>query len=232
MFLQEKMHAHPSTLSSWLLCCGMASSHITSWQVEGKKMRTVADFIFLGSKIAEDCDCSHKVKWRLLLGRKAMTNLDSIFKSRDITLPTKGTYSQSCGFSSSHVRMWELDHKRGWVLKNWCFWTVVLEKTLESLGQQGHQASQSQRRSTLNIHWQNWCWSCSTLDICCKEPTHWKRPWCWERLRQEQKGATEWDGWMASSTQWTWVWANSGCWWGTGRPGVLQSFGSQRVGHN
>ena len=213
MFLQEKMHAHPSTLSSWLLCCGMASSHITSWQVEGKKMRTVADFIFLGSKIAEDCDCSRKVKWRLLLGRKAMTNLDSIFKSRDITLPTKGTYSQSCGFSSSHVRMWELDHKRGWVLKNWCFWTVVLEKTLESLGQQGHQASQSQRRSTLNIHWKDWCWSWT--------PTFWPHDansWligkCLDAGKdwgQEEKGKTEdemaeWHHWLNGQE----FWASSG----------------------
>ena len=81
--------------------------------------------------MSRDGDCSHKIKRRLLLGRKAMTNLDSILKSRDITLPT-GPYSQSCGFSRSHLQMWELDHKEGWRLKNWCFWTVVLEKTLES----------------------------------------------------------------------------------------------------
>ena len=67
----------------------------------------------------------------LLLGRKVMTNLDSILKSRDITLPTK-THSQSYGFSSSHVQMWELDHKESWVPKNWCFWNVVLEKSIES----------------------------------------------------------------------------------------------------
>ena len=76
-------------------------------------------------------DCSHEIKRRLLLGRKAMTNLDSILKSRDITL-RKSPYSQSCGFSSGHVWMWELGHKESWAPKNWCFWTVVLEKTLES----------------------------------------------------------------------------------------------------
>ena len=87
-------------------------------------------FIFLGSKIMTDGDCRHEIKRCLLLGRKAMTNLDSILKSRDIN--NKGQSSQSCGFSSSHVWMWDLGYKESWALKNWCFWTVVLEKTLES----------------------------------------------------------------------------------------------------
>ena len=95
-------------------------------------METMRDFIFLGSKITADGDCNHEIKRCLLLGRKAMTNPDSILKSRDSTLSTKRLSSQSYGFSSSHVWMWELDHKESWVLKNWCFWTVVLEKTLES----------------------------------------------------------------------------------------------------
>ena len=82
--------------------------------------------IFLGSKITADGDCSHEIKRHLLLGRKAMTNLNSILESRDITLP-KVLSSQSYGFSSSHVWLWELDHKETWILKNWCFWTVVLE---------------------------------------------------------------------------------------------------------
>ena len=88
-------------------------------------------FLFLGSKITADGDCSHKIKRSLLLGKKAMTNLDSILKNRDITLD-KGPSSQTYGFSSNHVQLWELDHKESWALKNWCFWTVVLEKTLES----------------------------------------------------------------------------------------------------
>ena len=88
--------------------------------------------LFLGSKITADGDCSHETKRRLLLGRKVMTNLDSILKSTDITLPTKGPSSQGYGFSSSHIWMWELDYKESWAPKNWCFWTVVLKKTLES----------------------------------------------------------------------------------------------------
>ena len=82
-----------------------ASSSITSWQIDGETMETVTDFIFLGSKTTADSDCSNEIKRCLLLGRKAMTNLDSILKSRDITLPTKCPSSQSYGFSSSHVWM-------------------------------------------------------------------------------------------------------------------------------
>ena len=109
----------------------MASGPITSWEIDGETVKTVADFIFLSSKITADGDCSHEIKRCLLLGRKVMTNLYSILKSRDITLSTK-VYSQGYGFSSSHVWMWELDYKESWAPKNWCFWTVVLEKTLES----------------------------------------------------------------------------------------------------
>ena len=94
-------------------------------------METVTEFILGGSRITAVGNCSHEVKRRLFFGRKAMTNLDSILKSRDITLLTKVHLSQSYGFSSSHVWMWELDYKESWALKNWCFLTVVL-KTLES----------------------------------------------------------------------------------------------------
>ena len=88
----------------------MASGPITSWQIDGETMKTVPDFILRGSKITEDGDCSHEIKICLLLGRNAMTNLDSILKSR-YHLANKGSYSQSYDFSSNHVQMWELDHK-------------------------------------------------------------------------------------------------------------------------
>ena len=111
----------------------MASGPITSWQIDGETVETVSDFIFWGSKITADGDCSHEIKRYLLLGRKVMTNLNSISKSRDITLqPKVCPSSQSYGSYSSHVWMWELDYKESCALKNWCFWTVVLEKTLES----------------------------------------------------------------------------------------------------
>ena len=110
----------------------MASGPITSWQIDGGTVETATDFIFLGSKITADGDCSHEIKRRLLLGRKAMTNLDSILKSRHY-FADKGLSSLSYGFSSSHVWRWEMDYKESWALKNWCFWTVVMKKILESL---------------------------------------------------------------------------------------------------
>ena len=110
----------------------MASGPISSWQIDGETMETVWDLILGGSKITADGDCSHEIKRHMLLGRKVITNLVSILKSRDFTLSKKGPYSQSYVFSSCHVRMWQLDCKESWAPKNWCFWTMVLEKTLES----------------------------------------------------------------------------------------------------
>ena len=103
----------------------------------------------------------------------------------------------------------------------------------EFLGLQGEPTSPSERKSVLNIHWKDWCWSRNsmTLAIWCEERTHLKRPWCWERLKAGGEGDDRgWDGWMASPTQWTWVWVNSGSWCWTGRPSVLQSM-AQTVGH-
>ena len=99
-------------------------------KIDGEKVEIVTDFIFLGSKITTHGDCSHEIERQLLPGRKAMANLDSVLKSRDISC--KGLSRQSFVFSSNHVWMWELDHIESWVLKNWCFWIVVQEKTLES----------------------------------------------------------------------------------------------------
>ena len=98
----------------------------------GKQWKQWLTLFFGDSKITADGDCSHDIKRRLLLGRKVMTNLDSILKSRDVTLPTKLCLVKAMVFSSVHVWMWELDYKESWVPKNWCFWTGVLEKTLES----------------------------------------------------------------------------------------------------
>ena len=110
----------------------MASSPITSWQIDREKVETMAYFILGGSKITADGNCSHEINRHLILRWKFMTNLDSILKSRDIPLPTKVRLVKAMDFSSSHVWMWELNYKESWALKNWCFWTVVLEKTLES----------------------------------------------------------------------------------------------------
>ena len=111
----------------------------------------------------------------------------------------------------------------------------VGEDSWKSFGLQGDPTSPFWRRSALGFLWKDWCWSWSsnTLAPWCEELTHWKRPWCWARLKAggewDDRG---WDDWMASLTQWTWVWASSRSWWWTGKPGVLQSMGSQRVRHD
>ena len=158
-------------------------------------------------RITADSDCSPDIKRPLLLARKVISNLDRVLKSRDITLPTKVClYSQSYSFSSSHVQMWELDHKEA-ELKNWCYWTVVLDKTLES-------PLDCRKIKPVNPKGnQSWIFIGRTeAEALCswgKEPTHWKRPWCWERLKAGGGGSDQgWDDWMASITQWTWVWAN------------------------
>ena len=165
---------------------------ITSWQIDGETMETVTDFIFFGSKITSVGDCSLEIKRCLLLGRKAMTNLDSILKSRHY-FANKDPSSQSYGFSSSHVRMWELDHKEGWTPKNWCFLTVVLEKILESFLDCEIKPVNPKR----NQPWILTERTDSEAEVLtlyppdCDEQTHWKRPWCWERLKAKGEGTTE-----------------------------------------
>ena len=165
-----------------------------------------------------------------------MTNLDSILKKKRHYFANRSPSGQSYGFSSSPVWMWELDHKQSWmpridVFELWCWIRLLIVPWTARRANQ-----QSSRKSVLNSHWKDWCWSWSsnTLATWCEELTYWKRPWCWwERLKAGGKGDNRgWDGWMVSLTRWTWVWASSRSWWWTGKPAVLQSMGSQRVGHN
>ena len=124
--------------------------------------------------------------------------------------------------------------KKSWA-QNWCFWTVVLGKSLESPLDCKEIQPVHPKGDQLGVHWKEWCWSWNSnmLPTWCEELTHWKRPWCWEKLRAGGEGDDRgWDGWMASLTQWTCVWVNSGLWWWTGRPGMLQFMGLQRVGHD
>ena len=127
------------------------------------------------------------------------------------------------------------DHKEGWVLRNWCFWIVVLKKTLESpldckeikvVNPKGGKSWIFNERTDAEAE-------SNTLDTWCKERTSWKRPWCWEKLKAGGEGDDRgWNGWTALLTQWTWVWASSGSWWWTGKPGAPQSMGSKRVRHD
>ena len=109
----------------------MASGLITLWQIDGETMETVMEFLFLGSKITVDSDNSHEIRRCLPLGRKAVANLDSILKSKDITLLTKACIVKAMVFPVVMLLTWEMNHKEGWELRNWCFWTM-LEKILES----------------------------------------------------------------------------------------------------
>ena len=149
----------------------------------------MTDFISLGSKITVNSDCSHEIKRRLLLERKAMTNLDRILKSRDIA--NKGPSSQSyVYFSSSRVWMWELDHKEGWALKNWCLWTVVLEKTLESPWT-ARRSNQSILKEVNIEYWLEGRMLKLQLSTWCERWLIGKDPDARKDWGQEEKGATE-----------------------------------------
>ena len=211
----------------------MAFGPITSWQIHGETMETVRDFNSLGSKITADGDCSHDIKRRLLLGRKVMTNLDSILKSRNITLPTKVHLVKVMVFPVVMYGCESWTIKKGEQSKNWCFWTVVLEKTLESLldckeiqpvHPKGNQfwifTGRTTAEAEVPILWSPDARSWFTG----KDPDA-------ERLRLGDRDDRGGNGWKASPTQWTWVWGRSRRWWRTGKPGVLQPTESQRTGH-
>ena len=131
--------------------------------------------------------------------------------------------------------MWVLNYQESWSLKSCRFWTVVLAETLESPMdcKEIQLVHPNGNQSWMFIGYWCWSWNSNTLATWCEELTHLKRPWYWERLKVGgEVNDRGWDGWTASPTQWTWVWVNSGSWWWTGRPGMLQSMGSQRVGHD
>ena len=172
----------------------VASSPITSWQTEGGKVKAVTDFIFLGSKITADSDCSHEIKRRLLL--ESYVKPRQCIKNQRHYFDDKCPHSQSYDFSSSHVWIWELNHKEGWVLKNWCFQIVVLEKTLQSLldwkeikpvNPKGNQPWIFIGRTDAEAE--------APVLRSLEEPTHWERLWSWERLKAKEGGGSRgWDG--------------------------------------
>jgi len=191
-------------------------------------METVTDFILWGSKITADYDCNHEMKRHLLLGRKVMTNLENILKSRDITLPTNVHLVRAMVFP---VFMYGCER---WTIKKtecqridafelWC-WRRLL------------RVPWTARRSNQSIL-KEISPGCSLEGLILKLKLQYfghlmRRPWYWARLKAGGEGDDRrWDGWMSSLTQWTWVWASPTSWWWTGRPEMLQSLGSQRVGH-
>ena len=205
----------------------MVSGPITSWQIDGE---TVSDFILGGSKITADGDWSHEIKRRLLLGRKVMTNLDSIFKSRDITLLAKvhlvkamvfpvvmyGCESRTMKKAEHRIDAFELSCWRRLLRVPW----TAKRSNQSILKEINPEYSLEGLMLKLELQY---------LATWCKEGTHWKRAWCWARLKAGEGNDRGRDGCIVSPTQWTWVWASSGRWWRTGKPGMLQSMGLQRV---
>ena len=160
--------------------------------------------------------------------KKSYDQPRQLIKRQRYYFANKGPSSQSYGFSSSHVWMWELDYKESWALKNWCFWTVVLEKTLESpldykeiqpVHPKGNQYWNSLEVLMLKLKLQYFVHLIRRTD-------HLKRPWCWERVKAGVEGGDRgWDGWMASPTQWTWVWIS----WPYSRPTYLSKMAKEAI---
>ena len=211
----------------------MASGPITSWQMDGETMETVTDLISLGSKITADGDCSHEIKRQFAPWEKSYDQPRQLIKKQRYTLPTKVHLVRAIVFPVVIVWMWELDYKEGWEPKNWCFWPVVLEKTLESpldckeikpVHPKAISLEYSLEELMLKLKLQYFSHLMGRSDSLEN---------ILERLKAGAEGDDKgWGGWMASPTRWTWVWVSSGSWWWTGKPGMLQSMGFQRVRHN
>ena len=181
----------------------MASGPITSWEIDGETVETVSDFVFLGSKITADGDCSHEIKRRLLLGRKVMTNLDSIFKSRDITLPTKVHLVEAMVFPvvMYGCESWTIkkaEHQRIDGFELWC-WRRLLR--VPRTARRFNQSILKEISLECSLEGLMLKLKLQYFGHRCKELTHWKRPWCWERLKAGEGVDRGWDGWMPSPTQ-------------------------------
>ena len=212
----------------------MASGPMTSWQIDGETMETVRDFIFGGSKITADGDCSHEIKTCLLLGRKAMTNLDSILKSRVITLPTKFHLVKIMVFPvvMYECESWTIKKAKHWRTDGfelWCWRRLESPldcKEIQPVPPKGNKSwifiGKTDAEAETPILWppdvKNWLFG-KDLDA--------GKDWSWEK--GDDRGR---DGWMASLTRWTWIWVSSRSWWWIGRPGVLQSMELWRVGQD
>ena len=209
----------------------MASGPTTSWEIDGE---TVADFILGGSKITADGDCSHEIKRCLLLERKVMTNLDSILKSRDITLSTKvhlvkamvfPVVMYGCCWTIKKAERWRMD-----AFELWCWrrllrilWTARISNQ-SILKEISPECSLEGLMLKLKLQY---------FGHLMQRANSFEKTLMLGRIEAGGEGNDRgWDGWMASLTQWTWVWVNSGSWWWTGRPGVLRFMGSQRVRHD
>ena len=177
----------------------------------------MTDFIFLGSKITADQWLQPwNFKKRLTPWKENHNKSRQCLKKQGHCFADKGPNSQSYGFSSGHVWMWELDHKEGWAPKNWCFWTGCWIRLLRVRWIAGgsNQSILKEINPEYSLERLMLKWSSNPLATWCKELTHWKRPWYWEILKEGGEGDDRGrDSWMASLTQCTWIWASSRSWW-------------------
>ena len=207
-----------------------ASSHITSWQIDGETMETATDLIFLGSKVTMDGDCSHEIKRYFLLRRKAIMNLDSVLKSRNITLPTKVCPVKAMvfpvvmyGYESWTIK--KAEHRRIAALELLCWRRLLTVPWTSRRSIQSILKEISLKYSLKGLilkfqYFGHLMQRAGSLD------------WCWERLKAGERDYRGQDSCLASLTQWAWAWASSTSWWWTEKPVALQSMGSQTVGHN
>ena len=213
----------------------MASGPITAWEIDGETVETVADYIFGGSKISEDSDCSHEIKRCLLLGRKVMTNLDSILKRRDITLPKKVCLVKAMVFPvvMYGCESWTVkkaERRRIAAFELWCWrrllrvpWTAR-RSNQSILGEISPDCSLEGRMLKLKLQY---------FGHLMQRVDPLEKTLMLGGTRGRRRRGRQRIRWLvASLTRWTWVWVNSGSWWWTGRPGVLRFMGSQRVRHD
>ena len=180
-------------------------------QTDGETMETVSDFIFLGSKITVDGDCSHEIIRHLLLRRKAMKKPRQHIKKQRHYFAYKGPSSQGYGFSSSHVWMWELDHKESWAQKNWCFWLWCWRRLLRApwTARRSNQSIPKEISPGISLEGMMQKLNLQYFGHLMRNLTHWKRLWCWEGLGQEEKRMTEaemaeWHHWLdGRESEWT-----------------------------
>ena len=193
----------------------MAFGPITSWEIDGKTMETVTDFIFLGSKITADDDCSHEIKRCLLLRRKFMTNIDSLLKSKNITLPTMACLVKAMVFpvvmygceswTIKKAECWRIDVSELW------YWRRPLR--VPWVARRSNKSFLKEISSEYSLEGLMLKWKLQYFGHLMGRTDSLEKPWCWERLKAREEGDDRgWDGWMSSLSQWTWVWASSRSW--------------------
>ena len=235
-FSHVHLYATPQTAAHQALVPGILQARILvwvaisfsnawKWKVKGKSLSHVQLLVTPWTPAYQaPPPMGHQclLRWPTLTG----------YKKQRHNFANKGPSSQSFGFSSSHIWMWELDYKESWALRTdafelWC-WRRFLR--VPWTGRRSNQFIL--KEISPEYHWNDWCWSwnSNTLATWCEEMTHWKGLWCSARLKAGGEGEDRgWDGWIVSLTQWTGVWVSSGSWWWIGKPGVLQSLRLQRV---